>query len=277
MSNISAADVKELREITNIGMMKCKAALVEADGDKEKALKILKEKGLAVAAKRADRDANEGKIFVNTNGHKGHMVAVGCETDFVAKNADFIALVAEIGENFQEKGSDYINSDELKDRLTETTAKVGEKIEVKESAVIEAEGFVQSYLHGNEKVGVLVEIVCPAEAIDNQKVKEFAKDIAMQVAAMNPLGVTENEIPQSNIDEQREVFKSQLADSGKPAEILDKIIDGKLKKYFSELCLIQMDFIKDGKLKIKDLVTNISKEIGSEVVIKSFKRFQIGQ
>ena len=276
-TTIKAAVVKELREITGLGMMKCKEALTESNGDKEKALKILKEKGLAVAAKRAERDANEGKIFIKTIDNKGYIISVCCETDFVAKSEDFLSLVNEIGENFVKTGEDYLTSDAVKSKLTEVTAKVGEKIEIKQHAFVEANGLVQSYLHGNGKVGVLVEIACSEELAINDKVKEFGKDMAMQIAAMNPMSITESDIPQDQIKEQREVFKSQMTDTDKPVEILNKIIDGKLKKYFSEFCLMEMNFIKDGKIKIKDLMTNVSKETKGDITIKSFKRFQIGK
>ena len=277
-TNVDAKAVKELREITNIGMMKCKEALIEAGGDKEEALKILKEKGLAVAAKRADRTANEGQIFLSIDDNKGYMASVCCETDFVAKSEGFLSLVSEVGNKFKEKGKDYIDSTELKNNLVEMTAKIGEKIEIQETAILESEsGVLQSYLHSNGKVGVLVEIICKKGELDNEKILAFGKDVAMQIAAMRPIAVTEKEIALEQIEDQRAIFKSQMADSNKPADILSKIIDGKIKKYFSEFCLMDMDFIKDGKLKIKDLVANLSKDLGSDVVIKSFKRFQIGK
>ena len=278
MAEITASLVKELREITNLGMMACKKALVEAGGDKEQAIKLLKEQGLAVAAKRSEREANEGAIFISSETHKASMLSVCCETDFVAKNETFSSLVSTLAEKFIEKGEAWIGSDDLNELTTQATTKIGENIRVAQGVVFEvSEGMIGSYLHANKKVGVLVELGCSSKRAGEAKLRDVAKDIAMQIAAMNPLAVSSDEIDEKTKAEQKEVFVKQMAYSGKEATILEKIATGKLNKYFSELCLLDMPFVKDGKLKIKDLLKQVSKDLGEEVSIRRFKRFQIGK
>ena len=276
MSQIKASDVMQLREITNIGMMKCKEALVEANGDQKEALRILKEKGLATAAKRADRSTNEGIIFIQSDCKNGYMLSLCCETDFVAKGEVFSQLVKTISKEYTSKGTDYIESKELKEKLIEATSKSGEKIEIKEHCHICAaeNGYISHYIHSNQKIGVLVEL--ETQSKDNEKVESLAKDIAMQIAAMNPIAIRPEEIEKNVIDEQRLIFKQQMSDTNKPENILDKIIEGKLNKYFSEICLLDMNFVKDNSIKIKELIAKIQKSIGSTITIKQFKRFQIG-
>lgn len=278
MAEISAALVKELRDITNLGMMDCKKALTEAAGDKEKALKILKERGLAVAAKRADREATEGVISITGNGAKAYMIKVGCETDFVAKNADFTKLVETIASKYEKEGDALLASPDFKNLVAEATAKTGEKIVAEEAVTFTAtNGFVETYLHTNKKVGVLAEFSCAAGLKDKAEVKELGRDIVMQIAAMAPVALSDKEIGEDVKKEQKEIFLKQMADSGKPADVLEKIVLGKLSKHFADLCLLDMPFVKDGKVKIKDLIARVAKQAGGDIQIVRFKRLQIGK
>ncbi|HMB01559.1 MAG TPA: translation elongation factor Ts [Spirochaetota bacterium] len=280
MAKISATDVQELRQKTGIGMMDCKKALTDSNGDKEKALKILKEKGMAVAAKRADKQASEGIIHLRVTDdlQTGYMIQIGCETDFVAKNKDFLKLAQKIGEQYVSRGESFINSDELKTLLTEGSAVTGEKIEVAEHVTMKAEqGFISGYLHSNKKIGVLTEIKCPEAAFTNEKVIQLGKDICMQIAAMHPLALSPADIKEEQKEEQKQIFLKQMENSGKPPEILEKIVTGKLNKYFSEKCLLEMPFVKDTSLKIKQLVKNITKETGFELEVKAYNRLQLGE
>ncbi len=278
MAEISAQLVKELREITNLGMMECKKALTEANGDKEQALKILKERGLAVVAKRADREATEGIIAVKNHGSKASMIKIGCETDFVARNSDFEKLVETVSERYDKEGDALFTAPDFADLVAGATAKTGEKIEIKEGASFTAaNGFVEHYLHTNKKVAVLAEIACAAGVKDKAEVKELARDLVMQIAAMAPVALSDAEIGEDVKKDQKEIFLKQMADSGKPADVLEKIVAGKLSKHFADLCLLDMPFVKDGKVKIKELIARVAKQAGGDVKIVRFRRLQIGK
>jgi elongation factor Ts len=278
MTEINAAVVKELREMTNLGMMECKKALVEANGDKEKALKILKEKGLAVAEKRSDRDALDGVISILQNGAKTTMIKVSCETDFVGKTDNFINLVKTLSSEYDKQGDAFLTSNSLKEIIAGGSAQTGEKLELKEAITYEAkQGFIESYLHTNKRVGVLIEIACDASLVSKPEVKELGKDLTMQIAALSPLALSPDDISDEIKNEQREIFKVQMNDSGKPADVVAKIIEGKLGKHLSDLCLVEMPFVKDGKLKVKDLVAQVAKKVGGEIKLVRFKRMQIGK
>ncbi len=279
---VKVSDIKELRELTNIGMMECKKALVEAKGDKEKAIKILKEKGLAIIAKRKDKSANEGVVFVKAEKGQGWIVKVNCETDFVAKSESFQGLVEQIGEHFVQKGTDFLKDEEFSKVLNETIAQTKEKIEIKDPLHLASEtGIISHYLHSNKKIGVLIELVAQdatqKEALEgNEKIQSFAKDLAMQVAAMNPVAISLEDISEELREEQKGIFLKQLEKEKKDPNILDKIIEGKVTKYFSEQCLLEMESIKEDKKKVKDLVREISEQEKVPFKIKQFKRFQIG-
>jgi len=278
MANISAKDVKNLRDVTGIGMMDCKNALEAASGDFDKALKILKEKGMAVAAKRAERETSEGIILIENRINEAFMIKIGCETDFVAKNEDFRASAQEIFSDYIKKPDSYIDSEEQTSRILAVTAKTGEKISLVELAhYIPSSGYIQHYLHSNAKVGVLVEFTCNEKTKADESFIETAKDTAMQIAAMNPLAVRPEEISEEIKKEQKEIFMKQMADSGKPADILEKIVMGKLNKQLSEMCLMEMVFVKDNKLKIKDIISSVSKKTGDKIEIQRFTRMQIGK
>lgn len=282
---ITAQMVKELRDKTGAGMMDCKKALVESEGDFEKAIEILRKKGASVAAKRAERTANEGIVLTKmlNDGSKGIMVEVNCETDFVAKSDDF--------QNFANFVLDTITENEPKDieellslshdgksvqeELTNITGKIGEKIEISRFVIEEAEnGLVVDYIHHGSKLGVFVRI-------DNSKnegkeeLQDFAKDIAMQVAAMKPSFVTRDDVSADILEKEKEIYKEVARKEGKPEQILDRIAEGKINKFFQENCLVEQASIKDNTKSVGDLLKEFNAKYSSDATIKLFHRFHL--
>lgn len=278
MANITAEQVKELRDATNISMMECKKALVEANGDFEGALKVLRNRGLAVASKRADKEANEGIVKVFEDASGVFMLAIGCETDFVANSADFQNMSERLISGYVKEGESFLKKPETESLINETVAKCGEKIVVNNhsSYLSGSDKICASYVHGNKKIGVIVMLESDASKKDAAKV--LAKDLAMQIAAMNPIAISQNEVSKEMRDEQVALYTKQLKEEGKSGEMLEKIVSGKVNKYFSDYCLEDMLFIKDGKTKIKDLLLQVKKESAAgKMQILGYKRFQIGR
>ncbi len=281
---ITAQQVKELRDKTGAGMMDCKKALVEADGDFEKAIEILRKKGASVAAKRAERTANEGivKTQIIDDGQTGIMLEVNCETDFVAKSDDFVkfadtvmnAILENKPANLDELMETEADGMKIKDALLDVTGKIGEKIEISRFVIEKAEnGMVVDYVHHGAKLGVLVRV-------DNvgDKKDEFAatvKDIAMQIAAMKPLYVYSEDVPAEVIEKEKEIYREVARKEGKPEQILDRIAEGKLKKFFQENCLVEQTFIKDNTKTVGDVMNELNKQHGTEAKIKLFHRFHL--
>lgn len=273
MTKITAADVKKLREQTGAGMMDCKKALVETDGDFDNAIEVLRKKGQKVAAKRADRESAEGVAIaiVNDDNTKGVIISLNCETDFVAKNEDFIKLANE----FAKKALHVSSKEELlkqdfdditiEEKLVEQTGVIGEKIELGAFETLEA-AFVGSYIHAGNKIAVLSGL---SSAID--KAGELAKDVAMQAAAMNPVALNEEGVDQHTIDKEIEIAKENLRQEGKPEAMLDKIAKGKLQRFFKDNTLVNQMFIKDNKTS----VAQYAKSFGN-VEIVGFKRVALG-
>jgi elongation factor Ts len=279
---ISAAEVNELRKKTGAGMMDCKKALTEANGDFEKAIELLRKKGALVASKRAEKSANEGMIVtkISSDHRKAAIVEVNCETDFVAKSEDFIKLANEVAEttfNTDAKDSQKLleaNKD-LNNLLVDVMGKVGEKIEVSRVATEKAEnGLLVDYVHMGSKLGVLVKF----ENVTNnsQELIEIGKDIAMQVAAMNPICVYREEVPTTTIEKEIDIYKELARKEGKPENILEKIAQGKLNKFYQENCLAEQAFIKDNSKSVKDLITEYNQKNSSQTKIDFFKRFHLG-
>jgi elongation factor Ts len=272
MANITAADVNKLRKQTGAGMMDCKKALVEAEGDFEAAIDILRKKGQKVAAKRADRDAVEGAVIAKTNGaDKGVIVKLSCETDFVAKNDDFVALAHKLADIALASGvqtAEEFSAVEFEAGLTvaaklqEQTGVIGEKLEVAELATVNA-AYVASYIHMGNKIGTLVGLTAEAE--------EAGKDVAMQAAAMNPVALNRDSVSEDIIARELEVGKELARQEGKPEEMLDKIAAGRLNKFFKENTLVDQDFIKDPKMSVAKYLTSV--QAGLEVV--DFKRVSL--
>ena len=274
---ITAQDVNKLRKQTGAGMMDCKKALTEADGDFEEAVALLRKKGQKVSASRADRETTEGRVFVKTvnDGKTAYLVSLGCETDFVAKNDDFVAL----GESFlnaaiengasspEELLTATIGGQSVAEVVIENIGKIGEKLDI--TNVIKMEGeTVVPYIHSNSKLGVLVSLKGGGDAA----VEEIGKDVAMQIAAMNPLALDKSEIAQSVIDRELEVGMEQARAEGKPEAMLEKIANGKLNKFFAENTLLSQKFVKDNKKSITQVLNDVNKGL----TVSEFKRVTLG-
>lgn len=275
--NITAADVNKLRQLTGAGMMDCKKALTEANGDFEEAVVILRKKGQKVSASRADREANEGVIIALTSADKtfGLIAEVTCETDFVAKNEDFGSLAHEIasiamGKKITDKEAllqEHIGGITIAEKLIEYTGKIGEKISLQSLATISGEGVV-SYVHSNNKLGVLVAL---SQGV-NAEVEAAGKDVAMQIAAMNPVAVDKGDVDPSVVEREIEIGKDQARQEGKPEAIVEKIALGKLNKFYQDNTLLNQAFVKDNSVNIAQMLDKVSKGL----TVKAFCRVAIG-
>jgi len=274
---ITAQDVNKLRQMTGAGMMDCKKALTEAEGDFEKAVDILRKKGQKVSASRADRETKEGVVVtrVADGGAKGILLSLTCETDFVAKNEEFGAFantLIDLAVNNGCTANEQIlalpfDSISVAEKIIEMTGKIGEKIEISHYEVINAEKVV-TYIHSNGKLGVLVGMVNTSGA----DVEEAGKDVAMQIAAMNPVAVDKDGVDASMIEREIEIGKEQARAEGKPEEMLEKIAMGKLQKFYKESTLLSQQFVKDNSLSIAQYLNNVSKGL----TVNAFKRISIG-
>jgi elongation factor Ts len=274
MATISSADVAKLRRITLAGMMDCKKALEEADGNFDKAIEIIRKKGQAVANKRSDREATEGVVLskVAPNGKLGAMIVLNSETDFVAKNSDFIALANKIlnlavekkPSNLDELKSLTLEGGKIGDKVVEYIGIIGEKLDLAYFDKVEAE-HVQAYIHPGNKLAVLVGF--NKSGLDTQ----VYKDIAMQVAAMNPVAVDKDFVPQNVINQELEIGREQARRDGKPEEMLDKIAQGKLTKFYKESTLLNQDFVKDNKMTIRQYLQSAAKDL----TVTDFKRYSL--
>ena len=278
MAEITATLVKELRTATNVSMMECKRALVDADGDMEKAKTLLRERGMAIATKKADRAANQGIIASASadGGRTASLVEVNCETDFVARNDSFKAFVANLAE--RACNTDEALANTLREDITAKVAEIGENLIVRRNTrfVLGGTGIVASYIHLDSKVGVLLEIGCEkVESVDHPVFKELAKDLTLHVAACSPPYLTSDEIPADVQASEREIFAKQVQD--KPAQVVDKIVEGKLRKFFSEVCLLEQGFVKEPKQSVKQLLAEKGKEIDDSLEIRRFLRYQLGE
>lgn len=282
---VNASTVKELREITGAGMMDCKKALVEANGDLEKAIEILREKGLAAAAKKAGRIAAEGIIgtYISDDRKAGAIVEVNCETDFVAKNQEFVDFVNSIAKLIVEKelnDLEELNETDfgglkVKEALSTLIAKIGENMAIRRFERFNAkDGVIVSYIHGGGRIGTLVQL---ESSVVNDTLIELGKDIAMQVAAMNPLYINTSDVPNDFIEKEKEILRAQAINEGKKPEIVDRVIEGRLKKRLEEICLMDQLFVKDSDKTVAKLLNEKSKEIGSDIKIARFARYEKGE
>lgn len=273
---ISASDVNKLRQQTGAGMMDCKKALVEANGDFEAAVDYLRKKGAKVAASRQDRDSNEGVIIAkaSTDGKSGIVVEVNCETDFVAKNADFVAFAEKIAtvalENkpatLEELKALTVDGKVIAELLIEQTGVIGEKIDVSKYEIVTGEKIV-AYIHGNYRLGVLVGLSADAAGVE-----EAGKDVAMQIAAMNPVAIDKDGVDSHTIERELEIAKEQIRAEGKPEEMVEKIAAGKLNKFYKENTLLNQEFVKDSSKTIAQFLDSVSKGL----TVTAFKRVQLG-
>lgn len=285
---ISASVVKELRDRTGAAMMACKKALSETDGDIEKAIEVLREKGLAAAAKKAGRIAAEGLVvtYISDDNKTGAIAEVNCETDFVSANEEFSTLAKNVAkmvalskantveELVEEKYIDDANTT-LKDTFVALISKLGENMHVRRFVRYNAaNGSVSSYIHGGGRIGVLVELACD---VQNEVLTELGKDICMQIAAANPLFLNETQVDTDALEKEKEIYRVQALNEGKPEKIVDKMVEGRIKKYLKEVCLVDQVWVKDPELTISKLLQQKSKEVGAPITITSFSRFERGE
>ncbi|WP_298390585.1 translation elongation factor Ts [Hydrotalea sp.] len=275
--SITAADINKLRQATGAGMMDCRKALTETNGDFEAAIDWLRKQGQKVAAKRSDREAKEGVIIAKTTADNitGFIVCISCETDFVAKNADFVAFAQSIADaavannvkSADELNEVTVNGTKVADLINDKLAAIGEKIGIQKFERIEAP-YVASYIHGANRMGVLVGL--------NKAAAEAGKDLAMQIAAMNPVAVDANSVPADIVERERAIVTEQIAAdpkmAGKPAEMIAKIADGKLNAFFKEQTLLAQPFVKDGSKSVGDYL----KSLDADLKVASFKRVALG-
>lgn len=287
---ISASMVKKLREITGAGMMDCKKALTEASGDIEKATEVLKERGLAAAKKKAGRIAAEGLVrtFICEDGKTASIVEVNCETDFVSVNDQFVSFVEAVAEQAAKSSVNTVdellkenfindNSITLKTALTDLIAKLGENMSVRRFTRFSVEnGLINSYIHGNGKIGVLVQLGC-SSCDSDESLKQVAKDVAMQVAAANPLYLNRELVDNTEVEKERELFRVQAKNEGKPEKIIEKMVEGKINKYYKENCLVEQVWVKNPDLTIEKYIAEVAKNIDSPITVENFARFEKGE
>jgi len=276
MAEITAAQVGKLREMTNAGLMDCKKALGEANGDLNGAVDILRKKGVATAAKKAGRDAREGVIaqFIQPGGRLGVLVEVNCETDFVAKNEGFRAFCDDLAKRI----ATDVNAD-LETLRTEQVAKIGENIKISRHARLEVagNGLIASYIHTGAKVGVLVEVGAGKESTaTSEGFRELVRDITLQIAAANPTAVSREQVDQSLVMKEKEIAAEQVKD--KPPQAIAKIVEGKMEKYFQTICLVDQGFVKkNSEITVREHLATVGKQLGDELTIRRFVRFQVGE
>ena len=286
MTTITAADVKKLRDQTGAGMMECKNALSEADGDFEEATTILRKRGLASAQKKAGRSANEGLIAntVAADHSSGILAEVNCESDFVARTPDFQQLMQRVLAEI-EKAGDAANEAWLKDpqgpvikQVAPVIAKLGENMAVSRFVRYAGKGYVGQYIHQGGKIGVMVELagVTP-EVAKKDELQTLVKEIAMQIAAASPAYVSRESVPSEIVEKEKAIYRAQMENSGKPANVLDKIVEGKLGSFYKQVVLPDQESIRDPKMSVKDVLAQTSKTLGAPVSVTRFVRLKVGE
>ncbi|MDR2631761.1 MAG: translation elongation factor Ts [Spirochaetaceae bacterium] len=280
---ISAADVKKLREKTGAGMMECKNALASTQGDFAKAEKLLKEKGLAAVEKRAGRATNEGKIFVKIKDKTAVLVELASETDFVARNPEFIILGGAITDRIFEKGYTEPN-DELNGMVSELATKIRENMSLKRIGVVKAGAneYLTQYIHGDGAIGVVVKMgTDKGEIYEKEEAKNFAFSLALHIAAFNPLALDKSKIDPAFLKEQEDIFRKQLEGdeklTGKPPQVLDNILKGKVNKYLADICLLDQGYVKDEKITVAQALADCGKQLGAKLTVNDYVYFKVGQ
>ncbi len=290
MAAITSAMVKELRERTSAGMMDCKNALVNSDGDMEKAIEWLREKGLSQAAKKASRIAAEGVVaqYMNEDASVGAIVEVNCETDFVAKTDNFLNFANSVAKHVALANpadvdallaQPYVDdaAKTISDLISDATVAIGEKISVRRFTRFETAGVVSTYIHLGGKVGVMVEVSADEAGRKNESVKTFAHDLALQIAAARPEAVRREEVDSAKLDKEKEILRAQALNEGKPEKIVDRMVQGRIEKYYKEVCLLEQPFVKDGEKTITALMGEIAKEAGTQLDVVRFVRYERGE
>ncbi len=289
---ITAATVKDLRERTGAGMMDCKRALEQNNGDMDKAIEFLREKGLAAAAKKAGRAANQGSVYgyITKGGQVGSLIEVNCETDFVAKNDDFQAMVHALGQQVAEGDASTVEellaqpmkgqSGTVQDALTSKIATLGENMGIRRLARYEAgtDGLLDIYIHLGGRIGVLMHLAADKpEVLSSDAVKTVAHDLCLQVVASKPQYVSRNDVPADMVAKEKEIYKAQAMNEGKPEHIAEKMVNGRVEKFFQETCLVEQLFIRDTDITVTKLLAGVGKEVGANLTVKKFARFELGE
>lgn len=280
--SISAAMVRDLREKTSAGMLDCKKALEETKGDFDAAVEWLRKKGLASAGKKSDRLASEGMVAATVSGKVAALLEVNSETDFVAKNDMFKAFVANVvklvvtanpADNDALLAKPY-EGKTVGETLKETIARIGENLVLRRFVRIESKGLVHSYIHGDGKIGVIVDLATDKET---DEIRTLANDICLHVAAMNPIAMSPEEVPAEVVAKEKEILKGKAIEQGKKPEMLDKIIEGQIRKFLAESCLLEQAFVKNPDVRVKEHIEQIAKKVGAPVKLNRFVRFELGE
>ncbi len=281
--SISAKEVMALRQKTGAGIMDCKKALMESQGDVDKAISILREKGLARMKKRQDRTAEEGLIvaYCSEDRELGVLLEVNCETDFVARTDDFkdftgslLKAIVSVQPSMEEWGDLDLDGIKAREALDKLSAKLGEKMEVRRFQIFRtSEGKIDTYIHGEGKLGVMLEYMVEG---DDDKGSEIANNLSMQIAAFNPTAITRNQVPEQQVKEEMEIYKKQALNEGKPEHIVERIAEGKLNKFYGEVCLLEQQYIKETKITVREYLDNQARDGGVKVEPRRFVRFALG-
>ncbi len=281
MAGFTAKDVMALREQTGAGMMDCKKALIDADGDMDKAADILRERGIAKAAKRASKIAAEGVVYALVEGKKGVLIEVNCESDFVAKGDRFRALVETVAKQalktnaktVEELLASDLGGKRVDTFIQEETGVIGEKISVRRFTVYESKGFVETYIHMGGTMGVMLDFDCA----ENAETKELAHNVALHTAFAKPGYMVAADVPAEVVEKEKAIMKQEVINEGKPEAIAEKIVLGKVKKFYEENCLLEQKFVKDDKITVAQLIAETAKKVGANVSLKAFCFFVMGQ
>lgn len=289
MANFTSQDVMKLREQTGVGMMDCKKALVQTDGNFEEAVKYLREKGMASAAKKASRVAAEGlvKCVVSDDKKVAVAVEVNCETDFVARSDQFIALIGNIATHLLQSNATTVEevlaenyyadpSKTLSVLVAEATASIGEKISLRRFTkyVQNANGLIASYIHMGGSIGVLCQISC--DKVDGA-VAELAQNVCMQIAASKPQVISIADVDASQLDSEREILTAQAKNEGKPEAVIAKMVEGRIHKYYKEVCLLEQEYVRDSALSVKQVIADVEKSVGCKIAVDRFVRYEMGE
>jgi elongation factor Ts len=288
MTAITAAMVKELREQTGAGMMDVKAALTEAQGNMEEATKILRKKGLAAASKKAGRVTAEGVVHAYVTGNTGVLVEVNCETDFVGRNENFRNFAMEVARAIAASSAQTVaeflkekwpgSNETVQEKVSETIASIKENISIRRFSRYDAPGnaSIGTYIHGGGKIGTMVEVVAQTGA-KSGKLDDVAKDLAMHIAAAEPRFLSRNDVTKKDLDTEREIAREQALKSGKPENIVEKMVSGKMEKFYGEACLLEQPYIRDDKSTVSQYLQKQAKEAGCTYLVTRFTRFKLGE
>ena len=273
--SISAKEVQELRKISGAGMMECKSALSEANGNVDSAFKLLREKGIAKAEKKSSRDANEGLIGILIKNNHASIVEINSETDFVSRNSEFQKLVTDVLTlSMNNKDSDEKTKSDASKLINEAIGKIGENIVLKRVATMKGNLF--TYMHNSiadnmGKIGVILSLDC-----ENKNIEEIGKNICMHIAASSPKSISTQDLDQSIVKNEKDILRQQLKDTGKPDSILEKMMDGKMKKFYEENTLLNQKFVMDPSITVNEYITQCAKELGYDISVKEYLRFELG-